>query len=156
MLEEIKDILAYLKTIDNSRDDIAVKRIINIPKRGIGATSIGRIDGYAQSSGSSFFDICRILKELGELRHYIKGVHLSCSLSGEYQRQSPRMIPSLENDARLLSHVCNIDQHRPFTDPAVLKIFELIEPDYVVHVLYYDDFNQLARQITEQKQLLNA
>ena len=100
--------------------------------------------------------ICQTLKNLGELRHYIKGVHLSCSLSGEYQRQSPRMIPSLENDARLLSHVCSIDQHKPFTDPAVTKIFELIEPDYVVHVLYYDDFNQLARQITEQKQLLKA
>ena len=56
----------------------------------------------------------------------------------------------------LLSHVCNIDQHKPFTDPAVEKIFELIEPDYVVHVLYYDDFNQLARQITEQKQLLKV
>jgi hypothetical protein len=38
----------------------------------------------------------------------------------------------------------------------VEKIFELIEPDYVVHVLYYDDFNQLARRITEQKQLLKV
>lgn len=57
---EIKDVLAYLKTIDNSRDDIAAKRIINVPKRGIGLTSIGRIDSYAQSTGSSFFDICRM------------------------------------------------------------------------------------------------
>jgi len=100
--------------------------------------------------------ICRVLKELGELRKYIKGVHLSCSLSGDYQKQSPLMIPSLENDARLLSHVCNIDQHLPFTDPAVEKIFELISPDYVVHVLYYDDFNQLAVQIANQKKLLKV
>lgn len=57
---EIKDVLAYLKTIDNSRDDVAAKRIINVPKRGIGSTSIGRIDSYAQSAGSSFFDICRM------------------------------------------------------------------------------------------------
>ena len=57
---EIKDILAYLKTVDNSRDDIAVKRIINVPKRGIGATSISRIDSYAQTTGSTFFDICRM------------------------------------------------------------------------------------------------
>ena len=57
---EIKDVLAYLKTIDNSRDDVAAKRIINVPKRGIGSTSIGRIDSYAQSTGSSFFDICRM------------------------------------------------------------------------------------------------
>ena len=98
--------------------------------------------------------ICQVLKNLGELRKYIKGVHLSCSLSGEYQRQSPQMIPSLENDARLLSHVCNIDQHLPFTDPAIEKIFELISPDYLVHVLYYDDFNQMAVQLQKQKQLI--
>ena len=98
--------------------------------------------------------ICQVLKNLGELRKYIKGVHLSCSLSGEYQRQSPQMIPSLENDARLLSHVCNIDQHLPFTDPAIEKIFELISPDYLVHVLYYDEFNQMAVQLQKQKQLI--
>lgn len=53
---EIKDMLAYLKTIDNGRDDLAVKRIINIPKRGIGATTINRVQDYADAQGISFFD----------------------------------------------------------------------------------------------------
>ncbi|MDO4615413.1 MAG: DNA helicase PcrA [Lachnospiraceae bacterium] len=53
---EIKDILAYLKTIDNAVDDIAVKRIINVPKRGIGATTIAKLDAYAEAGGVSFFD----------------------------------------------------------------------------------------------------
>lgn len=53
---EIKDILSYLKTISNGRDDLACKRIINIPKRGIGATSIQKIQDYADSRGLSFYD----------------------------------------------------------------------------------------------------
>ena len=53
---EIKDILAYLKTIDNGEDAIAVKRIINVPKRGIGAASLAKIDMLADSLGVSFFD----------------------------------------------------------------------------------------------------
>ncbi len=53
---EIKDILAYLKTIDNGRDDVAVKRIINIPRRGIGATTIVRVQEYADERQISFYD----------------------------------------------------------------------------------------------------
>ncbi len=54
--KEIKDILAYMKTIDNGRDDVAVKRIINVPKRGIGATTIARVQAYADSHDISFYD----------------------------------------------------------------------------------------------------
>ena len=53
---EIKDLLAYLKTIDNGRDDIAVKRIINVPKRGIGATTLEYVQNYADERQISFFD----------------------------------------------------------------------------------------------------
>lgn len=57
--KEIKDILAYLKTINNGRDDVAVKRIINIPKRGIGATTITRVQDYATERDISFYDALR-------------------------------------------------------------------------------------------------
>lgn len=53
--KEIKDLLAYLKTVDNARDDLAVRRIINVPKRGIGATTISRVQDYATDSGLSFY-----------------------------------------------------------------------------------------------------
>ena len=56
---EIKDILAYLKTIDNGSDDVAVKRIINVPKRGIGATTITRVQEYADGRQISFYDALR-------------------------------------------------------------------------------------------------
>ena len=56
--KEIKDVMAYLKTIDNAKDDLAARRIINIPKRGIGAASITKVQEYADSRGISFFDAC--------------------------------------------------------------------------------------------------
>ena len=55
-LKEIKDILAYLKTIDNGKDDLAVRRIINVPKRGIGNVSLNKVQSYAESMGMSFFE----------------------------------------------------------------------------------------------------
>ena len=67
--KEVKDMLAYLKTIDNGRDDVAVKRIINIPKRGIGATTLGRVDEYALSNNLSFFEAlmdCERIPGLGK------------------------------------------------------------------------------------------
>ena len=54
---EIKDVLCYLKTIDNGRDDLAVRRIINVPKRGIGATTVTRAADYAAFSGKSLFEV---------------------------------------------------------------------------------------------------
>ena len=57
--KEIKDILAYLRTINNGQDDISVKRIINVPKRGIGLTTIDRLMDYAISNGTSFYEACR-------------------------------------------------------------------------------------------------
>ena len=53
---EIKDLLAYLKTIDNGRDDVAVRRIINVPKRGIGLTTINRIHESATERGIGFYE----------------------------------------------------------------------------------------------------
>ncbi len=54
--KEIKDLLAYLKTVDGARDDVAVKRIINVPKRGIGATTIDRVQDYAVMNDMSFYE----------------------------------------------------------------------------------------------------
>ncbi len=53
---EIKDILAYLKTIANAEDDLAVRRIINVPKRGIGQASVSRVQEYAIARGASFYE----------------------------------------------------------------------------------------------------
>ena len=73
---EIKDLLAYLKTIDNGRDDLAVRRIINIPKRGIGATTIAKVQDYAEMHEISFYDaLCRVdeINGIGKTAEKIRG-----------------------------------------------------------------------------------
>ncbi|MDT4369353.1 DNA helicase PcrA [Blautia faecis] len=62
--KEIKDLLCYLKTIDNARDDLAVQRIINVPKRGIGATTLGRVQDYADNMGISLYEALRVAEEI--------------------------------------------------------------------------------------------
>ena len=62
--KEIKDLLSYMKTVDNGADDLAVRRILNVPKRGIGATTIGRVQEYADYMQTSFYDALRVSEEI--------------------------------------------------------------------------------------------
>ena len=75
---EIKDILAYLKTIDNGRDEVAVRRIINIPKRGIGAATIDKLEDYAQMRDIGLYeameyadDIMSLGKSTAKIRNFV-------------------------------------------------------------------------------------
>lgn len=75
---EIKDVLAYLKTIDNAKDDLAVKRIINVPKRGIGATTLSKVQAYASAQEITFYaalqkaeEIPGLGKAAGKLRTFV-------------------------------------------------------------------------------------
>lgn len=65
--KEIKDLLAYLKTVDNAKDDLAVRRIINVPKRGIGLTTLAKVQDYASEHGISFYDALRAADEIPSL-----------------------------------------------------------------------------------------
>ena len=71
---EIKDILAYLKTIDNARDDLAVKRILNVPKRGTGAASVAKVDDYAYENDITFYVALRQAKEVPGLQRAVSKV----------------------------------------------------------------------------------
>lgn len=75
---EIKDILAYLKTIANGSDDLDARRIINVPKRGIGATTISRVQEYAIEQEISFYQALRVAdtipgigKGVGKLQNFV-------------------------------------------------------------------------------------
>ncbi len=61
---EIKDILAYLKTIDNGRDEVAVRRVVNIPKRGIGPATMEKLEDYAQLHDISLYEAMRQAQDI--------------------------------------------------------------------------------------------
>lgn len=62
--KEIKDILAYLKVIANGVDDLAALRIVNVPKRGIGATTMGKVAAFAATEGLSVYESLRRAREI--------------------------------------------------------------------------------------------
>ena len=65
---EIKDMLAYLHAIANPEDEVSVKRVLNVPRRGVGSTTVGRLDDWAKSNGMSFGDALAHASEAGVTR----------------------------------------------------------------------------------------
>ena len=55
--KEIKDVLAYLRAVTNPADEVSIKRVVNVPKRGVGDTSVGRLDAWAAAHGVTFGDV---------------------------------------------------------------------------------------------------
>jgi DNA helicase-2/ATP-dependent DNA helicase PcrA len=71
---EVKDALAYLKVTVNPADEVSVKRVLNVPKRGIGESSVGRLDVYARSHELTFFDVLREAAAAGVTGKALKGI----------------------------------------------------------------------------------
>ena len=69
---EIKDLIAYLRVIVNPADVISLKRIINVPRRGIGGTTLGRLDEFANREGISPFAALQRVGEISSLREAAK------------------------------------------------------------------------------------
>lgn len=65
--KEVKDLLCYLKTVDNARDELAVRRVINIPKRGIGAASIAKVQNYALENELDFYTALKLAEDIPAL-----------------------------------------------------------------------------------------
>ncbi len=72
--KEVKDAVAYLKAAANPSDEVSVKRIVNVPKRGVGDTSVGKIDAFATMHGMSFTDALRRAGEAGVSGKAAKGI----------------------------------------------------------------------------------
>ncbi len=88
--KEIKDALAYLKAVVNPTDEVSVKRVVNVPKRGVGDQSVGRLEAHARAHGLSFLDALRRAEEAGASPRSLRGItaflDLLDDLSGELDR----------------------------------------------------------------------
>lgn len=77
---EVKDAVAYLKAASNPSDEVSLKRILNVPKRGVGDTSVGKVDAYARMHGLGFIDALRDAEAAGVSGRAIKGINGFLSL----------------------------------------------------------------------------
>ncbi|CAN5738233.1 hypothetical protein BH20ACT2_BH20ACT2_04810 [soil metagenome] len=71
---EIKDALAYVRAVINPVDEVSLKRVLNVPKRGIGDSTVGRLDAWANGRGASFIDALRRAEEAGVSGRAVKGI----------------------------------------------------------------------------------
>lgn len=88
---EIKDILAYLKTIDNGRDEIAVRRIINVPKRGIGAATLDKLEDYAQMRDIGLYEAMEEADEIMSLGKASAKIRPFVQLIREFRKASAKL-----------------------------------------------------------------
>lgn len=88
---EIKDLLSYLKTIDNSKDDLAVRRIINVPKRSIGLTTVNRVQENALERGISFYDALSSADLIDNIGRSLSKIESFVALIEHFKEQSEKM-----------------------------------------------------------------
>jgi DNA helicase-2/ATP-dependent DNA helicase PcrA len=93
---EIRDAMAYLRAVVNPSDEVSVKRILNVPKRGIGDTSVGKLDQYAAETGTSFFESLRHADVAGVSGPALRGIE---SFVGLMDSLRDRMEPDAEGNA---------------------------------------------------------
>lgn len=95
-----------------------------------------------------------VIKNLGSYKDYVKGLHFSCSLSGEYQKSKIGAMPAGITMGEILQHVSQIDQHRIFTEAPLKEFIEYIAPTYLVHELFYSTMSVLQEYIKSEQKLM--
>ena len=86
--KEIKDILAYLKTIDNGSDGIAVRRILNVPKRGIGDTTVSHLQDFADRNDCTFYDALTYAEKIPSVKRAAAKIQEFTELIENYRKRA--------------------------------------------------------------------
>ena len=126
--KEVKDAVAYLKAVTNPDDEVSVKRIINTPKRGIGDTTIGKIDAYAKMIGVTFTEGLRRAADAGVSGRAIKGIASYLDLMDSFAEplvKGPG--PALEAILRDTGYVIELqEQNRVEAESRIEHLDELV------------------------------
>lgn len=135
--KEIKDLMSYLKVVDSGMDDLSVKRIINVPKRGIGQTTINRLQEFAILNQMSFLDTVFNADEIPEVARALAKLHKFADMIEEFRDYS-----SEHEISELLEHILDVTQYRAEleaegTDESISRLEDIEE--LFNDIAYYEE-----------------
>lgn len=110
---EVKDAVAYLKAVSNPADEVSLKRIVNVPKRGVGDTTVAKVDGYASAHGYTFLDALRNADAAGVKGRALKGIAAFLELYDGFVEEAERGPgPLLETVLRDTGYLIELEEER--------------------------------------------
>ena len=135
--KEINDLMSYLKVVDSGMDDLSVKRIINVPKRGIGQTTINRLQEFAILNQMSFLDAVFNADEIPEVTRALAKLHKFADMIEEFREYA-----SEHEISELLEHILDVTQYRAEleaegTDESISRLEDIEE--LFNDIAYYEE-----------------
>ena len=135
--KEIKDLMSYLKVVDSGMDDLSVKRIINVPKRGIGQTTINRLQEFAILNQMSFLDAVFNADEIPEVARALAKLHKFADMIEEFREYA-----SEHEISELLENILDVTQYRAEleaegTDESISRLEDIEE--LFNDIAYYEE-----------------
>ena len=135
--KEIKDLMSYLKVVDSGMDDLSVKRIINVPKRGIGQTTINRLQEFAILNQMSFLDAVFNADEIPEVTRALAKLHKFADMIEEFREYA-----SEHEISELLEYILDVTQYRAEleaegTDESISRLEDIEE--LFNDIAYYEE-----------------
>ena len=132
-----KEIMSYLKVVDSGMDDLSVKRIINVPKRGIGQTTINRLQEFAILNQMSFLDAVFNADEIPEVTRALAKLHKFADMIEEFREYA-----SEHEISELLEHILDVTQYRAEleaegTDESISRLEDIEE--LFNDIAYYEE-----------------
>ena len=153
--KEIKDLMSYLKVVDSGMDDLSVKRIINVPKRGIGQTTINRLQEFAILNQMSFLDAVFNADEIPEVTRALAKLHKFADMIEEFREYA-----SEHEISELLEHILDVTQYRAEleaegTDESISRLEDIEE--LFNDIAYYEEEeeNPNLRDFLAEKDMYN-